>query len=63
MMFVYGMAMVSAPGAAQGSFFDVPLITRVVPRVVPLQACVGRVIKDVVLRPVKEVVQIQVERW
>jgi hypothetical protein len=29
----------------------------------PVQACVGRVFKDVVLRPVMEVVQVQVERW
>ena len=28
-----------------------------------VQACVGRVFKDVILRPVMEVVQILVERW
>ena len=86
MMFVYRTAMVSAPGAAQGSLFGVRLIARVVPRVAPLvrspngyvegsghegrsrrrlimvnllvQACVGRVFKDVVLPSVMEVVQV-----
>jgi hypothetical protein len=29
----------------------------------PVHTCVGRVFEDVILRPIMEVVQVQIERW